>query len=86
MFCEPEKFFDSVEVLGHYDDIPGKPAAIILCKVGKGKAVLSGVHFEYGCSVVENRKSLNPEIVSRLCQDEKKRLQCFQKIMEILGL
>ncbi|MCP5470229.1 MAG: hypothetical protein H7A36_06995 [Chlamydiales bacterium] len=38
---------DNVEILAHYDDIEGNPPAIIECEVGKGKAILSGVHFEH---------------------------------------
>jgi len=38
------------QVLASYDDLPGKPLAVIACSVGKGKAILSGVHLEMGAS------------------------------------
>ncbi len=38
--------YPNVEILARYEDLPGQPAAIISCKVGKGKAILSGVHME----------------------------------------
>lgn len=33
-------------VIGHYEDIKGKPPAIVSCSVGKGRALLYGAHFE----------------------------------------
>lgn len=38
--------FTNIKVLARYLDLPGEPAAIIECAVGKGKAILSGVHLE----------------------------------------
>jgi len=38
---------EGIEVLAHYSDIEGSPAAIIKAKLGKGIAILSGVHPEY---------------------------------------
>lgn len=35
-------------ILASYDDIPGQPPAIISKSIGKGRVVLSGVHFEIG--------------------------------------
>lgn len=37
----------SSEVLARYSELPGSPPAIIKCQVGKGAAILSGVHYEY---------------------------------------
>lgn len=34
------------KIIAHYNDVTGRPPAIISCPVGKGKAILSGVHFE----------------------------------------
>ncbi|MCC5832813.1 MAG: hypothetical protein JJU12_07210 [Chlamydiales bacterium] len=45
-FEEPEAH-PSIEVLARYQDLPEKPAALIKCKVGKGRAVLSGTHPEF---------------------------------------
>ena len=38
--------FDGYQVLARYNDISEKPAAVIECKLDKGQAILSGVHFE----------------------------------------
>ncbi|NGX38091.1 MAG: hypothetical protein K1000chlam2_01262 [Chlamydiae bacterium] len=42
----------NVSILGTYDE-GGKYPAIIECAVGKGKALLSGVHFEYCHSLIQ---------------------------------
>lgn len=39
-----------IEVLAHYSDIEGNPAAVIKARPGKGIAILSGVHPEYDSS------------------------------------
>lgn len=38
--------FSNVRILGRYLELPHKPPAIIECNVGKGRAILSGVHWE----------------------------------------
>ncbi len=40
--------FSEVQILARYLELPGQPPAIIECSVGKGKAILSGVHIELG--------------------------------------
>lgn len=35
-----------IEIIATYSALPNKPPAIIACRVGKGRAILSGVHFE----------------------------------------
>lgn len=44
--CFFEGDFSHVQILARYLDLPGKPPAIIECPIKKGKAILSGVHFE----------------------------------------
>lgn len=44
-FFENADQIDQIKVLAHYD-LHDQPA-VVLCPVGKGKALLSGVHFEY---------------------------------------
>ena len=45
-YFEAAEKHPQVEVLATYDDLEGSPAAIISCQVGKGRAILSGVHLE----------------------------------------
>jgi glutamine amidotransferase-like uncharacterized protein len=44
--CFFEGDFTHVEILARYLDLPNHPPAIIECSIGKGKAILSGVHLE----------------------------------------
>ncbi len=44
-FVEAEKYKD-VEVLARYKHLMGSPAALIRCRVGRGLAILSGIHPE----------------------------------------
>lgn len=46
LFFKAEEY-SGVEIVARYDDISGKPAAIIRCSRKKGQAWLSGVHCEY---------------------------------------
>ena len=41
-------------VIANYEDIAGQPPAIISCNIGKGKAILSGVHFEVSKESLEH--------------------------------
>jgi len=44
--CTFEGDFTHVRILARYLELPGNPPAIIECPIGKGKAILSGVHLE----------------------------------------
>lgn len=44
---EQAQHYPSVEVLSNYLDLGEPSAAIVSCKVGRGTAILSGVHVEY---------------------------------------
>ncbi len=46
-FFENAHKYKSIEVIGRYEELPDKPAAIIRTTIGKGKVILSGVHLEY---------------------------------------
>lgn len=60
---EPE-----VKVIARYADIEGFPPAIILCPIGKGLALLSGVHPEHPLKGLaeKKRRLLFQELLSRL--------------------
>jgi len=46
LFEHAEKYA-AIQVMARYSDLPGSPAAVILCIAGKGIALLSGIHPEY---------------------------------------
>ncbi len=60
----------NINILARYQDLPQQPAAIIECLIGKGSAILSGVHPEYPlphCAASETqRKSLFNSLLQRL--------------------
>lgn len=46
-FFEKAEAFPPTQIVAHYRDLPGKPAAAVYCKSGSGAALLSGIHPEY---------------------------------------
>lgn len=48
----------NVKILARYQDIKDQPIAIVECRVGAGKAILSGVHFEYSHPYLEQTSRL----------------------------
>jgi biotin--protein ligase len=78
-FVDAEKF-ENVEILGTYGDEENLPA-IILCKVGSGIAVLSGVSFE-----LEPEDPEDVDIDSKNDIDQKIRETNFERIEFIKSL
>ncbi len=76
VFCRAEEF-SSVEVLARYADTGG--AAIVLCQVGRGVALLSGVHFEYAPEAVEDKA-----IAQVLHQHESGRHRLIKSLIQNL--
>lgn len=77
-FENPEEFKSNIEVLARYKNaIYENVAAIVLCHVGKGKALLSGVHFE----VCPKYCGQDLEICERLNLDEAKRQKLFDDLL-----
>jgi biotin--protein ligase len=77
-FVDAEKF-ENVEILGTYGDEENLPA-IILCKVGSGIAVLSGVHFE-----VEPKNSKN-DINQKIWETNFERIEFIESLFRKLGI
>src|SRR3989304_9901603 len=83
---EKAEQYDNVEVLGRYLNLEGSPAAIINCKVGKGMALLSGVHIEYSSLLLSRTDPYIERIITLLLSGEEKRRQVFQEMLLRLGL
>ncbi|CAL9730887.1 biotin--protein ligase [Monosporozyma unispora] len=90
---------DGVEVLAHYlqptdvpwadfDDPSIKPAAVVLCKSGKGKILLTGTHPEFIPRILERSKDhdLLKPIVSTLRGCDDKRKDFVRMILSKTGL
>lgn len=84
-FVDAESHPD-VTVIARYDDIKDSPAAIIACSVGKGIALLSGVHPEYTGQHLPANDPFLATIVPELKEREQERRGLFQHMVEWLGL
>ncbi|MFI5335021.1 MAG: BPL-N domain-containing protein [Chlamydiales bacterium] len=74
--------FSDVRVFGRYLNIEDAPAAIVECKVGKGRAFLSGVHIEF-CAPLLSRGSRHIErIYPQLEKGESARREIFREILK----
>jgi len=82
-FEEAEKYPD-VSILARYADLPSQPPALIHCSVGKGQALLSGIHPEFPAS------SLNPEdpylkpLIPVLQRSEEARSRFFNHFVNLI--
>lgn len=80
-FEEAHIFKDRVQSLAHYDDVELENAsAIVLCQVGKGKALLSGVHIEVSPMFCKGKEN----VFKKLSQNEEKRMAYFEKLIGFL--
>lgn len=91
--------YDNVEVLAHYNQVPDvpftdginsniKPAAVVLCSVGKGKALLTGPHPEFIPKLLSRSKDNDfPEhLLDMLKKDDAKRIEFMHYILSQTGL
>lgn len=74
----------STLILAHYKDIEGTPPAILQCLVGKGIAILCGVHPEYSPHNPEIQKAYSHTLHSTCI--EKTRRTLFRMLLSKLGL
>jgi len=80
-FDHTEKF-PSVTTLARYQDAGNRPA-IIQCKVGKGRAILSGVHFEVSPLSLK-KEGCKRELLQKLEASDKKRQNLISSLLESL--
>jgi len=73
-----------VSVLSSYLELEGDPAAIISCEIGKGKVVLSGVHFEYSAEALRRNNPYIERIYSLLEKGDNQRRQFFRETLSYL--
>lgn len=79
-FVEDVGSQQKIEVLATYEDHPKKSPAIIECQVGKGKAILSGIHPEYN---IDRVRSAGREDVFKVLSDySNKSFNLFVAILE----
>ena len=73
--------YSNVNVYARYADIPNKAPAIVICRVGEGKAILSGVHPEYSPSRLDTDDIYLKKLVPSMKLEEKKRRLLFQSLL-----
>lgn len=73
--------FSSCRVLARYMEIPGHPPAVIECSVGKGKAILSGVHLEISDESGDPQDPHFSSIAPFLQRSEKHRIKFWKKFI-----
>ncbi|MGC2595433.1 MAG: BPL-N domain-containing protein [Rhabdochlamydiaceae bacterium] len=80
-----EESFPHVKPLSFYLDLPGRPPAILEIEIGKGLALLSGVHFEYSIKSLKEDPHLS-RLYPLLLESEKRRRALFCEVMQRLGI
>jgi glutamine amidotransferase-like uncharacterized protein len=83
-FFEAPHEHPGVKVLATYAELEGSPAAVVLCEVGKGRAVLSGVHIEYNPKYLSQESRYINRIYPLLTKGEEKRKALFRETLNIL--
>ena len=72
-------------ILGTYD-VPEEYAAIVECSVGKGKALLSAVHFEWAPELLDGTEAYLQPIIPVLQSTDSLRTELFTHILERMDL
>jgi len=83
LFADPSSH-KNTSVLANYANLPLQPAAIVECKVGNGKAILTGVHMEYSAHSLN--AEINPDLHAQLLDGEEKRRRFFREILQRLTI
>ncbi len=76
---------NNTTILAYYDT-EGEEAAIIECQVGSGKAILSGVHFEYDPNLMDIGDKYLKQIIPTLKSENSQRIQLIHYLLERLNL
>lgn len=77
---------DQIQVLSRYLDLPGHPAAIVLCKFGNGTAVLSGAHLEYHSQDIDDGDTTVADFLPILDQYACGREHMMKSILHLLNV
>lgn len=83
-FLHPEKY-TGVSVLASYDAAKKFPA-IVECVVGKGKAILTGVHLEYSPKLLDKSEFFLEKVIPKLCKHNEKRTHLLTHLFKRLNV
>jgi len=82
-FLTPEEY-QNVEVIGIYGDL--KKPAILKIDYGKGKVILSAIHFEYSYQLLDRNDEDLHTIIPTLKDYEQSRTEFFNRLLETFAL
>jgi biotin--protein ligase len=91
LYCNGGGYFVNADVtnntthLASYD-AKGQVAAIVECQVGLGRAILSGVHFEYDPNLLDTEDEHLQKIIPDFKRENSKRIQLVQYLLMRLNL
>lgn len=74
--------FPGVQVLSSYLNIDASPAAIVECRVGQGRALLSGVHIEFSTHFLPRGSRHLERVLPHLEKAEEMRRKIFRDILK----
>lgn len=83
---EADEHYPWIKPLSHYLDLPNTPASILEIEVGKGRAILSGVHFEYIPRLLNRDEADLSKIIPLLEQADSLRRAIFRSCLKKLGI
>ncbi|GAB1608215.1 biotin--protein ligase-like [Argonauta hians] len=83
---EPKDDHPKSEILARYEDIPGKPIAVVKNQVGLGTAVLTNVHLEFDSHKLDGSDQYLRQFIQELRDHDKKRETQFKSILQHLNL
>lgn len=78
--------YPEVKTLSRYLELPGHPPAILEVEIGKGKALLSGVHIEYHPRLLNREDPHLAKIIPLLEQMEPFRRMIFRACLKKVGI
>ena len=79
--CTFEGSFSNCRTLASFADLPGQPPAIIECLVGKGKAILSGVHLEVSAAELDAKDPFLQPLIPLLESSEHIRKKFWDRLI-----
>lgn len=76
----------SVRHLSRYLDLPNQPLAIVEVPIGKGLALLSGVHPEFSPTYLNSEDPYASDLFPLLVKSESHRKRLFKELLQRLGI
>ena len=79
--CTFEGDLSNHSILGRYLNLEGHPPAMIACSIGKGTAILSGVHLEISAASLDPTDPFLAPLIPLLCASETLRRSFWNQLL-----